>query len=527
LSFVAILILAGTASAFQSIVVLPFSNESQTQQIYWLGEGFAESLSEEMFLKDAYIIQRPDRKAAYDSLRLPYVGHISRATMLKIGEKIGANYIVFGSYTLHENNLSVKVQVIQAASSRLSKTIEAAAPLDNLYDVQVTIKEGLKSYFISEKLVPVVTQSVQSPVPLHAYELYIKGLLESSDQEKVALLYRAIEAHPGYPEAILRLGSALFRLGRYGESNEILGGLDQNGLFRARVDFMTALNLYYSKDYSTAVHKWYEMTVSYPHAEIFNNIGIALIKKNELQDATWYLSRAVDLDPENADFQFNLAVCYFQKGETEGAVRHFREAILLSPTSDQALYWLAKTLEKAGSVESSRVMEYHQEMSQTGQSKGKFAELNPSPIQMLRAAHTFYSLEEKNFMILNRDKELMQRSDYLKTYQGNAYKQIQDNQPDQAVQEIKKGISLSPFDWYLHHLRGQVFLKQDNREAAVSELRFALWCMNNVDSHLLLAEIYQEDERFKDAKEHVQLALALDPQHKKAIQIWGKIWNRK
>ncbi len=70
--------------ATQSIVILPFVNESKDQHIYWLGEAFAESLSEELLLKDAYVLQRVQRKAAYEELKLPYTGDLSRATMLKI-----------------------------------------------------------------------------------------------------------------------------------------------------------------------------------------------------------------------------------------------------------------------------------------------------------------------------------------------------------------------------------------------------------------------------------------------------------
>lgn len=213
--FLLCILISSPVFAFQSVVILPFSNESKTQQIYWLGEGFAESLSEEMLLKNAYILQRPERKAAFDALRLPYVGHVSRATMLKIGQNLGADYIVFGSYNLEQKNLKVEARVIRTSSSKLSSPIQAAGTLEQLYHVQTALKKGLKTYFSAEKLDASENKLEVSSVPLHAYELYIKGLLEASDSEKVKFFQRAIESHSGYSQANYRLGLALLRLGRH------------------------------------------------------------------------------------------------------------------------------------------------------------------------------------------------------------------------------------------------------------------------------------------------------------------------
>jgi TolB-like protein len=159
--------------AAQSVVILPFNNESKTQHVYWLGEGFAESLTEEMLFKNVYVIQRPERRAAYDTLKLPYVGHLSRATMLKIGSNLGVDYIVFGEYSLDQNNLKVEAQVIQTSNSRLSTPISATATLDQLYVVQDRLKSGLKQYFAKQKLELTEGKPQGPSVPLHAYEQYI------------------------------------------------------------------------------------------------------------------------------------------------------------------------------------------------------------------------------------------------------------------------------------------------------------------------------------------------------------------
>ena len=510
--------------AFQSVVILPFSNESKTQQIYWLGEGFAESLSEEMLLKNAYVLQRPERKAAFDALRLPYVGHVSRATMLKIGENLGANYIVFGSFKLEQKNLKVEARVIRTSSSKLSSPIQAVGSLEQLYYVQTALKKGLKDYFSAEKLEASENKPEVSSVPLHAYELYIKGLLEASDSEKGKFFQRAVETHPGYSQAIYRLGLAQFRLGRHKESNDALSKIKGDGVFRVRIDFLSGLNSYFLKDPGGAVKKWFDLSQKTPTAEIYNNIGVSLVAKNELEDAVWYLSKAVELDPENPDFRFNLAISHFQKGVNEDAARHFREAIELRPADYQALYWLAKTLERQGVPESKQLFVLFQERV-PGDQKGKFPGQSADIKQQLRPAISYLAKEERDYGTLARAKYVKQRNEYVKTYQASARKQLEDN-PAAAIGESKKGITFSPFDWYFYYLWGRALVIQDNRAAAVPQLQFSLWCTNNIDSHVLLAELYRDSEQYPAAKKHVQQILALDPKHKKAIEIWSKIHNK-
>jgi tetratricopeptide (TPR) repeat protein len=522
--FLLCLLFSCSVFAFQSVVILPFSNESKTQQIYWLGEGFAESLSEEMLLKNAYILQRPERKAAFDALRLPYVGHVSRATMLKIGQNLGADYVVFGSYNLEQKNLKVEARVIRTSSSKLSTPIQAAGSLDQLYHVQTALKKGLKTYFSGEKLEASENKLEVSSVPLHAYELYIKGLLEASEAEKVKFFQRAIESHPGYSQASYRLGLALFRLGRHKESNDALSKVKGDGALRLRIDFLSGLNSYFLRDPGGAVKKWFDLSQKTPTAEIYNNIGISLVSKNELEDAVWYLSKAVELDPENPDFRSNLAISHYQKGINENAARYFREAIELRPGDYQALYWLAKTLERKGAPESKQLLALFQERV-PGDQKGKFPGQSPDIKHSLRPSLSYLAKEERDYAALSRNKYTKQRNQYLKTYQDSARKQLENN-PAAAILDIQKGITFSPFDWYLHYLWGRALVLQNNRPAAVPHLEFSLWCTDNIDSHILLAELYRDSEQYPAAKKHVQQILALDPKHKKAIEIWSKIHNK-
>ena len=511
--------------ASRSIVILPFSDESKTQQVYWLGEGFSESLSEEMFLKNAFIIERPERRSAYDALRIPYVGNLSRATMLKIGENLGADFIVFGTYTVEEKSLTVESRVIETASSKLSSPIQASGTLDGLYTVQSQIKEQLQNYFAFRKLEPIASKPETSSIPLHAYELYMKGLLETSEEAKARFFQRAIDAHPGYYQAIYRLALSRFRAGRFQESNAALEKLPGDGAMRLRVDFLIGLNHYYIRDLTSAAQKWYQLSQAAPTPEIYNNIGISLVGKNEMENANSYLTRAIELDTDHPDFRFNLGIASYKTGNFEQSSKYFREAVELRPSDYQAMYLLAKSLESEKKPESKVVFKIFQDLLPADQ-KGKFPEQFPEVLRLLRPSLSYMSVEEKNYTKSFRQKLMQQRADYLKTYQGSARKQVSDKHADRAIQDIKKGMTFAPLDWYLHHLWGLALIDQQNQAAGIEHLEFSIWCMENIDSHILLAEIYRDSQKFAESKRHIQEVLALDPKHKKAIEIWSKIYNK-
>lgn len=527
-----LLILTRASFGFESVVILPFGNESEKQEVYWLGEGFAESLSEELLLKDVAVIPRRQRKMAYDDLRLPYISDLSRATMLKIGEKLGADYMVFGAYTLKGNDLSVETKVIRLSTMKLSDPVTATGSLDHLYEVQRHIRDGLIQFFAGEKLTPEQARLPEQSVPLHAYESYIKGLLENSDNERIQFFQRAIQANPGYVQAIYRLGLTLSRLQRYKESTDCLNKGTFTEPLLSKVRFLIGLNAYQSESYDDALFTWQDLSKTQPSAEVYNNIGIALMQKKNFQDSGWYSNKAVELDPLNPDYRFNLAASYILRSFAPNAIQEYRELIKKRNDDYQAFYLLGKLLEKnaAGDkqkeVASKVVMQFFNDTLPTDQ-KGKFPELYTTVLQLLRSAPEFLSSEERQYVGAAQEKKLDDFASYVRTYQASARKYIDDGDSANALLEIRKGAGLNPLDWYLHYLAGMAQSQQKNRDAAVLELQFSLWCQENVESHLLLAELYREQEKFADAKLQIQQSLALDPDNKKALEIWNKIWDKK
>ncbi len=112
--------LAQTPSAIHTLLVVPFENQSSAPGLDWIGESFPEVLSQRMASSGLYAINRDDRTYAFDHAGIPATVHPSRATIYRIAEQMGADYVVMG-------NLQLRWQWLQRV--RPTARHEEAAPV--------------------------------------------------------------------------------------------------------------------------------------------------------------------------------------------------------------------------------------------------------------------------------------------------------------------------------------------------------------------------------------------------------------
>lgn len=89
------------AAATDTIVVMPFENLSGRAEYNWVGESFAASLSDLLDKPGLVAIRSDERNVAFKQEGLPATAILTRATMIKIAERAGANLVVMGTYRLN------------------------------------------------------------------------------------------------------------------------------------------------------------------------------------------------------------------------------------------------------------------------------------------------------------------------------------------------------------------------------------------------------------------------------------------
>jgi spermidine synthase len=84
------------------------------------------------------------------------------------------------------------------------------------------------------------------------------------------------------------------------------------------------------------------LTISPNVASVHNNLGFALMESNaELNDAIHHFRQAVEIDPQSARCQDNLAFALIKVGEPKAALTHLRDAVRLNRDYIPALQRLA------------------------------------------------------------------------------------------------------------------------------------------------------------------------------------------
>src|SRR6476660_1037245 len=82
------------------VMVLPFENTSNRPEYNWVGESFADSLSELLNKPGLLVVSSDERELAYQRLRLPETVIPSRATAIKLAREAKATMVVIGSYSI-------------------------------------------------------------------------------------------------------------------------------------------------------------------------------------------------------------------------------------------------------------------------------------------------------------------------------------------------------------------------------------------------------------------------------------------
>jgi protein O-GlcNAc transferase len=67
------------------------------------------------------------------------------------------------------------------------------------------------------------------------------------------------------------------------------------------------------------------------HADVYNNLGVALGKKGQLGEAIRQYQEALRLAPGYVDAHNNLGIAFYQQGRAGEAIHQFQEALRLKP----------------------------------------------------------------------------------------------------------------------------------------------------------------------------------------------------
>ncbi len=332
------------------MVVIPFENASPTPGLEWLGESFPEAFHAQLNSPILYVASRDERLRAYDRQGVPAGVHASRATLYRLAEQMDVDYVVLGSYKYDGVRLTADAQLLDMRAQRLLPAATESASLSELGNLQSALAWDLLRVIRSDFSVSRDKYIASiAPVRLDGLENYLLGVQATSADEKVQHYREAVRLNPTYAQAWLELGKAYYAQRSYEAAIAALAQVPRSGRVAREANFYLGLAAYAQGDFAKSEAALEFVATRLPLAEVYNNLGVVAAHRGQKKAAD-YFEKAIQDDPSDADYHFNLGVTLAQAGDRGGASRELRSALDRRPNDAEAKMLLDSEAPPAGSI---------------------------------------------------------------------------------------------------------------------------------------------------------------------------------
>jgi tetratricopeptide (TPR) repeat protein/TolB-like protein len=538
----------GAASA--RVLVVPFENARDEPRFHWLSEAAAVLLTDGLRAGGPGAIVRSQRVRAFEQLYLPVSGTLSRATIIKVGQLVGAADVVVGSYRVDGTSLSVTARSIRLDAGRLQPEVTERGELTELFNIFERLSDRLGERLsdrlgerlsdrLGERLAGRLGRSSTRPggpaphPPLDAFENYIKGLLAESPVAQASFLEAALRDSPGFDRARLALWEVRTEQADHAAALEAVRAVPAKSPSSFHAQFFAGISLIELKRYDEGLGVLRALLEPAPAAldaaaAVLNNLGVLVIRRGatpQTGTAAYYLTKATDADPD-PDYMFNLGYAYASDRNYQGALYWLREALRRDPADLDAHYVLAVSLNATGStVEASRERDLARRLSSRYEELDRRAAENrtavPPGLERMR-------LDPEGSWALRADQTIVNSAQReqreLATFHLEQGRRLFDREQDrEALAELRKAIYLSPYEAQAHLLIGRIHLRGGRPGDAVDAFKISIWSEDHAPAHVYLAEAYLKLGDAANARAEAQRALALDPSSADAKRLLSEI----
>ena len=317
------------------ILVLPFDNRTDQPNLDWISEAIPEVLNRRLASAGFLPISRDDRLYALDHLGLPSTFQPSRASAIRLAQTLDADYLIVGSFSTTGARFQAKAQVLNVESLHMSAAIQEEADMGHLLDVLNSLAWGLAKQLDPQFAVARNTfVAAGAGLRVDAFENYTRGLVESDPDEQIRHLKEAVRLDPTFSPALLALGKAYFANQQFELAATTLGRMPRNDPNAREADFDRGLAYFYLGSYVKAEDAFAFVSKQLPLPEVVNNQGVTASRRG--LDATSFFQQAVAADPNDPDYQFNLAIALRRKKDVAGALRAIAQTVKLRPSDTEA-----------------------------------------------------------------------------------------------------------------------------------------------------------------------------------------------
>lgn len=499
-------------AANNRVLVMPFEVSPKAEQgtTYWVGEAAALLIADALQAQGYPVFTRAERAAAFEELELPVTAPLTRATILKVAQLVGASDVIVGTITIDGAEAAVRARSIRVEAGRAQPDVAERAPLRDLVATAGRIAARISEQSLRAPIATSGAAAAPPPVPpLLAFEAYVKGLVAPTPATREKFLREALTVAPGYARANLALWELLDDQDRHEEALTEARKVAFESPFGRRARFAAAVSLVALERYDEAFAELEAMQKVAPSPVILNAQGVIQIRRaatSQTGRAVYFFNKAAETSPDDPDFLFNLGYAYAIERDNNGALYWLRETVRRSPADGEAHLVMAAVLEGSGrTAEAQRERELARLLGSTSDVAGL-----PQDLERLRTDLVTGSLGSPETLITNPAQREQQE---LSAFHLDRGRRLFDEQQDrEAALELRRAIYLSPYLPEAHLLLGRILQRAGRIPEAIDAFRISIWSQETAAARLALAEALVEHGQRDEARVEIARVIELEPE---------------
>ena len=301
------------------ILVMPFENVTRDGRIFWLGEASAVLLADDLNALGAAAITREERREAFERLQVPPAATLTDATVIRLGQLVGAAQVIIGTLQLEGDALVVRARTIALEAGRVQSDVTERGPIADLFATFERMARRLRPPS-SRPL-----EEVQREQPsVAAFENYIKGLLAGTPATAINYLTLALQIQPTFDRARLALWDVYAEQDAHDRALIAVQPVPAASPWYRRARFLAGLSQLNLKNYDEAFATFKALADAQPTATGASTISAwfsCVVERHRRQDQpTYYFSKAAEADGTDHDYFFNLGYAYWIEKDTQAAI---------------------------------------------------------------------------------------------------------------------------------------------------------------------------------------------------------------
>jgi tetratricopeptide (TPR) repeat protein len=496
----------------QTLLVLPFENESKAPGLEWISESFPEVLGQRLASPSLYIVSRNDRNYAFDRAGIPANVQLSRATLYRIAEQMDADYVVLGAYNFDGQTFTARAQLLDMKALRLSAEQKQSGALVKLIDIQTALAWDLLR-LVHPELLPSRNQFMAAApfIRLDAFENYVRGVVATSRAVKIKHFREAIRLSPDYTLAMLNLGRAYFDGRDYEQAATWFARVPRSDALAREANFYLGLAGYYMGDFAKSEEAFAFVASRLPLTEVYNNLGVVAGRRGKRSEIE-YFQKAAKADPSDPDYHFNLGVALYKASDPAGASRQLRETLALRPADAEA----KALLDVINSPGVARVSNPGVTRASDASARGQV------PMERIKRNYDESSFQQLALEIQNAAELRLSQADphtHAKFHVERGREFLVRGFKVEAERDFREAVQLDPSNAAAHAGLARV-LEDINEPSARAEAQTALRLQPiSTEALLVLARLDLKTKQTHSAEQIVDRVLALEPNNSAALAL--------